>query len=250
MARFRKLADAAVAHGCPMMRLSCHAAALAAVLVSRFGLCCEPDVAGQRFQQEDFSAAVERFSECDLTSLSGEQLEQFGYSVFMAYVLDDVDRANREAQRLFEFSARRGYLDSIESLAEFVYGDEELGIPAEPFKARCLEGVAERAITDDFANPNEVASCLEQRNCSAIDSQLIYCPAPAAPLATELGEADLLFEFTIQVNGSAQDIDIVSSIGDSRWIDAAKNALSSWQYLDVSIPVRETQRFQIRLSSE
>ena len=194
-------------------------------------------------QTEDFDEAYASFVTCDVADLSGLELGQFGWATMMTATDGNYSEAISAARELFERGARKGNVESVVMLAEFLYGDADLSLPAEPLKARCLEAVADRASPRDFAHTGAVRECLAERDCSLIDERLVFCPEVASPLTTELGKAMVLLGFTIQASGAVSDIRVIEERGDTRWTDEAIAALSQWQYVELAEPTSETHRF-------
>jgi hypothetical protein len=219
--------------------------AFIALFCSHCALACDRDAAREQMSERTFEEAHASFVDCDVSSLSGSELGQFAWATLMTATDSNYSDAVSVARDLFERSARKGNIDSVLMLADILRGDADGGFPAEPLRARCLEAVAERAGTRRSANIGAVEQCLADRDCSIIDERLVFCPSVASPLATELGEAMALLEYTIQPSGVVSDIEVVEELGDTRWTDEAIAALSQWQFKEIGWPTRETHRFSI-----
>jgi TonB family protein len=87
------------------------------------------------------------------------------------------------------------------------------------------------------------AGAADERSCVTQDDDLLECPAVAAPLVTELREGFVVLAFTVRPDGSVNDIQLLESGGDQRWIDAAVATVSRWKYRTSNRSVQKTQRF-------
>jgi TonB family protein len=92
------------------------------------------------------------------------------------------------------------------------------------------------------------ASIAQERPCAMSDADLLECPAVEAPRVTELKGGLVELSFTVQPDGSVGDLQVVDSAGDERWIDAATETVSRWEYRATGEAVAKIQRFSFEFT--
>lgn len=60
--------------------------------------------------------------------------------------------------------------------------------------------------------------------------QGIYCPTVEAPRVTELKKGVVRLRYLVRSNGSVDNIEVVESTGDPRWIKAVMSKVLIWKY--------------------
>jgi TonB family protein len=82
-----------------------------------------------------------------------------------------------------------------------------------------------------------------ERSCATQDDDLIECPVVPYPPVTELKEGYVVLTYTVQMDGSVSNVQLLESGGDKRWIDAAIATVSRWKYRASDQSAQKTQRF-------
>jgi TonB family protein len=70
----------------------------------------------------------------------------------------------------------------------------------------------------------------EATDCSKVDKDLVFCPAPRAPTITELRAGSVTLEISVNADGSVASSTVVASAGHAAWIPAAQTAVAAWRY--------------------
>lgn len=85
----------------------------------------------------------------------------------------------------------------------------------------------------------------QAQDCSQLDPNLIYCPAPQSPLVTELSEGRVVVELTVTPDGSVSNAHILSSSGNSAWQSVVLKVAAQWRYKPTGKSVVKVVPFQM-----
>ena len=78
-------------------------------------------------------------------------------------------------------------------------------------------------------------------NCD--HSNILVSPLPKAPTVTELKVGSVILRFNINEGGMVEDIRVVETTGDKRWVDSFKRALQKRSYIKPTIPYEQVCKF-------
>jgi protein TonB len=81
-------------------------------------------------------------------------------------------------------------------------------------------------------------------NCAQLDRDLVYCPQPQTPRITELGEGNVVVEFSVNPDGSVSNAHVITSDSQTHWNSAAVQAVSQWRYKPSGHSVHKSQHFK------
>jgi TonB family protein len=84
-------------------------------------------------------------------------------------------------------------------------------------------------------------------SCPPSEPKIIHCPAPSALHGTELKAGYVEFEFTVDIDGTVSDIEVIAADQRQRYNATAAKALAQWRFQPVKKALRKSQRFQFEI---
>jgi TonB family protein len=76
----------------------------------------------------------------------------------------------------------------------------------------------------------------------------IYCPVVEAPRVTELRAGTVLLQYLVLTDGSVENIEVIESTGDPRWVNAVINTVQTWKYDEPTKQYKQNFKFNAVLA--